>query len=56
VAQDGSGAASAFEESGKILAAQVVPRPDKIGVMKDGEDGYENGSSCIKISSKKDER
>jgi hypothetical protein len=31
--QDGSGTASAFG-SGKILAAQVVPRPDKIGMMQ----------------------
>jgi hypothetical protein len=52
MAQDGSGTASAFG-SGKILAAQVVPRPDKIGMMQNGEDGYENGSSCIKYRPKK---
>jgi hypothetical protein len=34
MAQDGSGTASAFFGSGKILAAQVVPRPDKIGMMQ----------------------
>jgi len=33
-AQDGSGSASAFLGKGKVLSAEEVPRPDKIGMMK----------------------
>jgi FtsP/CotA-like multicopper oxidase with cupredoxin domain len=53
MAQDGSGTASAFLGSGKILAAQVVPEARYWYDAKDGEDGYENGSSCIKYRPKK---
>jgi hypothetical protein len=53
-AQDGSGTASAFIGNGKVLAALTIPRPDKIGMMqKNGENGYENGSSRFKVSTKK---
>jgi hypothetical protein len=39
---------------GNVLAALTIPRPDKIGMMcKNGENGYENGSSRFKVSTKK---
>lgn len=34
MAQDGSGAATAFLGKGKIIPAHRIPRPDKIGMMK----------------------
>ena len=56
-AQDGSGTASAFLGSGKILAAQVVPRPDKIGMMqKMAKMDMKMGAHAIKYRPKKDER
>ena len=57
MAQDGSGTASAFLGSGKILAAQVVPRPDKIGMMqKMAKMDMKMGAHAIKYRPKKDER
>ncbi|PKH66367.1 copper oxidase [Flavobacterium sp. ALD4] len=56
-AQDGSGTASAFLGSGKTLAAQVVPRPDKIGMMqKMAKMDMKMGAHAIKYRPKKDER
>ena len=56
-AQDGSGTASAFLGSGKILAAPVVPRPDKIGMMqKMAKMDMKMGAHAIKYRPKKDER
>ncbi|SDY83839.1 multicopper oxidase domain-containing protein [Hymenobacter psychrophilus] len=34
MAQDGSGTTSAYLGTGPVLAAQVLPRPDKIGLMQ----------------------
>jgi CopA family copper-resistance protein len=57
MAQDGSGTASAFLGSGKILAAQVVPRPDKIGMMqKMAKMDMKMGAHALKYRPKKDER
>ncbi|MEZ7505246.1 multicopper oxidase domain-containing protein [Flavobacterium sp. Arc2] len=56
-AQDGSGTASAFLGSGKILAAPVVPRPDKIGMMqKMAKMDMKMGAHALKYRPKKDER
>ncbi|WP_339918887.1 multicopper oxidase domain-containing protein [uncultured Flavobacterium sp.] len=56
-AQDGSGTASAFLGSGKTLAAPVVPRPDKIGMMqKMAKMDMKMGAHAIKYRPKKDER
>jgi hypothetical protein len=55
MAQDGSGTASAF--LGSILAAQVVPRPDKIGMMqKMAKMDMKMGAHALNIVRKKDER
>jgi len=57
MAQDGSGTASVFLGSGKILAAQVVPKPDKIGMMKMmAKMNMKMGAHSIKYRPKKDER
>jgi hypothetical protein len=54
MAQDGSGTASAFLGSGKILAAQVVPRPDKIGMMqKMAKMDMKMGAHALKYRPKK---
>lgn len=56
-AQDGSGTASAFLGRGEILAAPVVPRPDKIGMMqKMAKMDMKMGAHAIKYRPKKDER
>ncbi|MEZ7497503.1 multicopper oxidase domain-containing protein [Flavobacterium sp. Arc3] len=56
-AQDGSGTASAFLGTGKILAAPVVPRPDKIGMMqKMAKMDMKMGAHALKYRPKKDER
>jgi hypothetical protein len=56
-AQDGSGTASAFLGSGKILAAQDVLRPDKIGMMqKMAKMDMKMGAHALKYRPKKDER
>jgi hypothetical protein len=56
-AQDGSGTASAFLGSGKIIAAADVPRPDKISMMqKMAEMDMKMGAHALKYRPKKDER
>lgn len=56
-AQDGSGTASAFIGNGKVLAAMIIPRPDKIGMMqKMAKMDMKMGAHAIKFQPKKDER
>ncbi|WP_018343983.1 multicopper oxidase domain-containing protein [Cytophaga aurantiaca] len=51
MAQDGSGTTSTFLGTGKILAAAVVPKPDKIGMMKKmGEMKMRMGAPSIKLN------
>jgi len=55
-AQDGSGTASAFLGKGKILPAQDIPKPDKIGMMqKMAEMDMKMGAPALKSNPKKDE-
>ncbi len=57
MAQDGSGTASAFFGNGKILAAETLPRPDKIGMMKEmAKMDMKMGAHAIKYRPSKDER
>ncbi len=56
-AQDGSGMASAFLGSGKVLEAQNVPRPDKIAMMqKMAKMKMKMGAPALKANPGKDER
>ncbi len=56
-AQDGSGTASAFLGTGDVLPAEIVPRPDKIGMMqKMAKMDMKMGAHALKYRPKKDER
>ena len=56
-AQDGSGTASAFLGSGQVLAAETIPKPDKIGMMQImAEMDMKMGAHALKFRPKKDER
>ncbi len=56
-AQDGSGMASAFLGSGDVLAAQDVPRPDKIAMMqKMAKMKMKMGAPALKANPGNDER
>jgi CopA family copper-resistance protein len=56
-AQDGSGTASAFLGNGKVLKAQDIPKPDKIGMMmKMAKMDMKMGAHALKYRPKKDER
>jgi CopA family copper-resistance protein len=56
-AQDGSGIASAFLGKGEVLPAEIVPRPDKIGMMqKMAKMDMKMGAHALKYRPKKDER
>jgi len=55
-AQDGSGTASAFLGKGKILPAQDIPKPDKIGMMqKMAKMDMKMGAPALKFRPRKDE-
>lgn len=55
--QDGSGSASVFLGSGKVLPAIDFPRPDKIGMMKImAKMDMKMGAHALKFQPKKDER
>ncbi len=57
MAQDGSGTASAFLGTGRILPAPTIPRPDKIGMMqKMAKMDMKMGAHALKFRPKKDER
>ncbi|WP_040506509.1 multicopper oxidase domain-containing protein [Gillisia limnaea] len=56
-AQDGSGMASAFLGSGKVIEAEDVPRPDKIAMMQEmAKMKMKMGAPALKFQPKKDER
>jgi len=56
-AQDGSGQTSAFLGEGQLMAAPEVPRPDKIGMMKNmAKMDMKMGAPALKANPKKDER
>lgn len=56
-AQDGSGQTSAFLGKGEVIAAPDVPRPDKIGMMKEmAKMDMKMGAPALKANPKKDER
>ena len=56
-AQDGSGTASAFFGTGKVLKAQEIPKPDKIGMMmKMAKMDMKMGAHALKYRPSKDER
>ncbi len=56
-AQDGSGTASAFLGTGKVLKAQEIPKPDKIGMMmKMAKMDMKMGAHALKYRPSKDER
>ncbi|RMZ50391.1 copper oxidase, partial [Flavobacteriaceae bacterium PRS1] len=56
-AQDGSGSASVFLGEDKILAAQDIPKPDKIGMMKTmAKMDMKMGAHALKFRPSKDER
>lgn len=56
-AQDGSGTASAFLGKGEVLPAEIVQRPDKIGMMqKMAKMDMKMGAHALKFRPKKDER
>jgi len=56
-AQDGSGTASAFLGTGKVLKAKDIPKPDKIEMMKKiAKMDMKMGAHAIKFNPKKDER
>lgn len=56
-AQDGSGTASAFLGTGKVLKAEDIPKPDKIEMMKKiAKMDMKMGAHAIKYRPKKDER
>lgn len=56
-AQDGSGTASVFLGEGKVLVAQDIPKPDKIGMMKTmAKMDMKMGAHALKYKPGKDER
>ena len=56
-AQDGSGTASAFLGKGEVLPAEIVERPDKIGMMqKMAKMNMKMGAHALKFQPGKDER
>ncbi|WP_445737223.1 multicopper oxidase domain-containing protein [Mariniflexile sp.] len=56
MAQDGSGFASAFFGNGKVQAAETLPRPDKIGMMKEmAKMDMKMGAHALKYRPSKDE-
>ena len=56
-AQDGSGTASAFLGKGKVLKAEDIPKPDKIGMMqKMAKMNMKMGAHALKYRPSKDER
>ena len=56
-AQDGSGTASAFLGTGKVLKAQEIPKPDKIGMMmKMAKMDMKMGAHALKYRPNNDER
>jgi hypothetical protein len=55
--QDGSGTATAFIGNGKVLPAEVVPKPDKIKMMQQmAKMDMKMGVHALKFQPKKDER
>lgn len=57
MAQDGSGTASAYLGKGKVLPAEILPKPDKIGMMKKmAKMDMKMGAHALKFQPKKDER
>lgn len=57
MAQDGSGTATAFIGNGKVIPAEVVPRPDKIKMMQQmAKMDMKMGAHALKFQPKKDER
>jgi CopA family copper-resistance protein len=57
MAQDGSGTATAFIGNGKVLPAEVVPKPDKIKMMqKMAKMDMKMGAHALKFRPKKDDR
>lgn len=57
MAQDGSGTATAFIGNGKLLPAEIVPRPDKIKMMQQmAKMDMKMGAHALKFQPKKDER
>ncbi len=57
MAQDGSGTTTAYFGNGKILSAEVVPKPDKIEMMKEmAKMDMKMGAPALKFRPKKDER
>ncbi|HFA49214.1 MAG TPA: copper oxidase [Bacteroidetes bacterium] len=55
-AQDGSGFTSTYIGQGEILKAPIVPRPDKIGMMKTmAKMDMKMGAPALKFKPKKDE-
>jgi len=55
--QDGSGTATAFIGNGKVLPAEVVPKPDKIKIMqKMAKMDMKMGAHALKFRPKKDDR
>jgi len=56
MAQDGSGTASAFLGKGDVLSAPIVPKPDKIAMMKKmASMKMRMGAPALKFRPKKDE-
>ncbi|AFL82614.1 putative multicopper oxidase [Aequorivita sublithincola DSM 14238] len=57
MAQDGSGTTLAYIGSGKILPAEIVPKPDKIQMMQQmAKMKMKMGAHALKFQPKKDER
>lgn len=57
MAQDGSGTTTAYIGLGKILPAEVVPKPDKIQMMQQmAKMDMKMGAHALKFRPKKDER
>ncbi len=57
MAQDGSGISTAYFGKGKIVAAEVLPKPDKIAMMQQmGNMMMKMGAHALKFQPKKDER
>jgi CopA family copper-resistance protein len=57
MAQDGSGTALAYIGNGKVLPAEILPRPDKIEMMKKmAKMDMKMGAHALKFQPKKDER
>jgi hypothetical protein len=55
-AQDGSGSASAFIGQGMVLAAETLPKPDKIGMMQTmAKMDMKMGAHALKYRPRKDE-